>query len=78
MKVKDISKTLGGLIDQANNAAAGYNNPGGAGYSGSYGSGGGTVFGSPEDSIPDELQDEPIFEIDYKSEQEQCYDKAKA
>lgn len=78
MKTKDISKELGGLIDQANNAAR--NNT----YGGqpSYGSGAGgysaPVYGSPEDSIPDELQDTPIFEIDYKSEQDRCIDKAKA
>jgi hypothetical protein len=72
MKVKDITTTLGGLIDQANKQAN--NNP----YTGqSNPLNPGPVYGSPEDSIPDELQDEPIFEIDYKSEQEQCIDKAR-
>lgn len=78
MTTKDISKELGGLIEQANNAARN-NNP--FDSPGSYGAGAGQsappVYGSPEDSIPDELQDEPIFEIDYKSEQERCIDKAK-
>lgn len=81
MKVKDISKTLGGLIDQANAAAnngGSYNTPGGFngnGFGGQQPPSG--IYGTPEDSIPAELQDEPIFEIDYKSEHELCIDKAR-
>lgn len=80
-----MSKTLGGLLDQANNQAnsgnagyGGYGTPTFGGGSGGYGGyGAAPTFGSPEDSIPDELQDEPIFEMDYKSEQERCIDKAR-
>lgn len=71
MKVKDISATLGGLLDQANKTAqagGAYNVPG---------TGGTPVYGSPEDSMPEELQDEPIFTMDYKTEQQRCISKAK-
>lgn len=67
MKVKDITATLGGLLDQANKQAA----------NGNGGSVGANVYGTPEDSIPEELQDEPIFDLDYKTEQEHCIDKAR-
>lgn len=76
MKVKDISKTLGGLIDQANAAASGGGGSGGFNGNG-FGGNSPTIYGTPEDSIPAELQDEPIFDIDYKSEQEACIDKAR-
>jgi hypothetical protein len=50
MKVKDITATLGGLINQANQQAN--NNP----YTGQGNPlNPGPVYGSPEDSIPDEL-----------------------
>lgn len=80
MKVKDISKTLGGLIDQANAAASGAASPGQYSpgtFGGGIGTGGPGIYGTPEDSIPAELQDEPIFDIDYKTEKEQCIDKAR-
>lgn len=73
MKIKDISSTLGGLLDQANKTAqsgGAYNVPGTQAP-------GTQVYGSPEDSIPEELQDEPIFTMDYKSEQQRCISKAK-
>ena len=73
MKIKDISSTLGGLLDQANKTAqsgGAYNVPGTQAP-------GTQVYGSPEDSMPEELQDEPIFTMDYKSEQQRCISKAK-
>lgn len=71
MRVKDISTTLGGLLNQANQQAAAST----VCQPPSFGAG--PVYGSPEDSIPDELQDEPIFQMNYKSEQDQCINKAK-
>lgn len=71
MRVKDISTTLGGLLNQANQQAASATTCTPPTF------GSGPIYGSPEDSIPDELQDEPIFNMNYKSEQEQCINKAK-
>lgn len=67
MKAKDLSSQLSGLIGSTAN--------GGFGTAPSPGMGGRMSY---EDSIPEELQDpEPIFEINYKSEQRQAIKKAK-
>ena len=68
MKAKDLSSQLSGLIGSTSNGGFGTApssgmSPGGMSY---------------EDSIPEELQDpEPIFEMNYKSEQRQAIKKAK-
>ena len=68
MKAKDLSSQLSGLIGSTANGGFGTApspgmSPGGMSY---------------EDSIPEELQDpEPIFEMNYKSEQRQAIKKAK-
>lgn len=64
MKAKDLSQQLSGLIGSTSNGGFGTaHSQGGMSY---------------EDSIPEELQDpEPIFEMNYKSEQRQAIKKAK-
>lgn len=63
MKTKDLASTLSGLINQN----------GGFGPSPATG----PVPGNFDDTIPEELQQAPVFEINYKSEQKQSIKKAK-
>lgn len=65
MKTKDLTNQLSGLIGQSTNG--GYGMPATGPVSGNY-----------ADSIPEELQDpDPVFEINYKSEQKQAIKRAK-